>query len=162
MLLHTYACCARPLHVCDRQKEKGSVKSDVDASPHAATNINKCSVVTMVGTARSIEITKVSYQVQSTDACLCYQRLRISCTLCNNFQAARPRQTTERRLAPLYDKSYAIGCLTYHRRPRGVVFSAYNPGARQSMCCVRTLHARTQTRVFSLEEREVKLSPTGD
>ena len=27
----------------------------------------------MVGTARSIEITKVSYQVQSTDACLCYQ-----------------------------------------------------------------------------------------
>ena len=34
--------------------------------------------------------------------------------------------------------------------------------ARQSMCFVRTLHARTQTRVFSLEEREVKLSPTGD
>ena len=57
----------------------------------------------MVGTARSIEITKVSYQVQSTDAYLCYQRLRVSCMLCNNFQAARPRQTTERRLAPLYD-----------------------------------------------------------
>ena len=35
MLLHTYACCARPLHVCDRQKEKGSDKtlSDIDASP---------------------------------------------------------------------------------------------------------------------------------
>ena len=30
------------------------------------------------------------------------QRLRVSCALCNNFQAARPRQTTERRLAPLY------------------------------------------------------------
>ena len=27
------------------------------------------------------------------------------CALCNNFQEARPRQTTERRLAPLYDKS---------------------------------------------------------
>ena len=40
----------------------------------------------MVGTARSIEITKVSYhimaaQVQSTDVCLCYQRLRVSCML---------------------------------------------------------------------------------
>ena len=33
MLLHTYACCARPLHVCDRQKEKGSDKSDIDALP---------------------------------------------------------------------------------------------------------------------------------
>ena len=40
-----------------------------------------------------------------TDVFLCYQRLRVSCALCNNFQAARPRQTTERRLAPLYDKS---------------------------------------------------------
>ena len=45
----------------------------------------------MVGTAQSIEITKVSYQVQSTDACLCYQRLRVSCTLRNNFQAATCR-----------------------------------------------------------------------
>ena len=33
MLLHTYACCTRPLHVCDRQKEKGSDKSDIDALP---------------------------------------------------------------------------------------------------------------------------------
>ena len=41
-------------------------------------------------------------QVQSTDVFLCYQRLTVSCALCNNFQAARPRQTTERRLAPLY------------------------------------------------------------
>ena len=31
----------------------------------------------MVGTARLIEITKVSYQVQSTDACLCYPRPRV-------------------------------------------------------------------------------------
>ena len=69
----------------------------------------------MVGTARSIEITKVSYhvgsaimsaQAQSTDVCLCYQRLRVSCMLCNNFQAARQRQTElERRLTPVYDKS---------------------------------------------------------
>ena len=62
--------------------------------------------VTMVGTARSIEITKVSYHGGSSPVLLCYQiRLRVSCALCNNFQAARPRQTTERRLAPLYDKS---------------------------------------------------------
>ena len=33
MFLHTYACCARPLHVCDRQKEKGCYKSDIDSSP---------------------------------------------------------------------------------------------------------------------------------
>ena len=38
----------------------------------------------------------------SPEYCLCYQRLRVSCALCNNLQAARPRQTTERRLAPLY------------------------------------------------------------
>ena len=44
----------------------------------------------------------MAVQVQSTDVFLCYQRLRVSCALCNNFQAARPRQTTERRLAPLY------------------------------------------------------------
>ena len=47
----------------------------------------------------------MAVQVQSIDVFLCYQRLRVSCALCNNFQAARPRQTTERRLAPLYDKS---------------------------------------------------------
>ena len=60
----------------------------------------------MVGTARSIEFTKVSYDggssPQSTDVFLCYQRLRVACALCNDFQAARPRQTMERRLAPLY------------------------------------------------------------
>ena len=44
----------------------------------------------------------MAVQVQSIDVFLCYQRLRVSCALCNNFQAARPRQTTERRLAPLY------------------------------------------------------------
>ena len=44
----------------------------------------------------------MAVQVQSTDVFLCYQRLRVSCALCNNLQAARPRQTTERRLAPLY------------------------------------------------------------
>ena len=68
----------------------------------------------MVGTTRSIEITKVSYQVQSTNACLFYQRLGVSCTLCNDFQAARPRQTTERRLAPLYDKSYVYVVIISH------------------------------------------------
>ena len=47
-------------------KEKGS---DIDASCSVARSIE----VTMVATARSIEITKVSYQVQSTDGCLCYQ-----------------------------------------------------------------------------------------
>ena len=46
----------------------------------------------------------MAVQVQSTDVFLCYQRLKVSCALCNDFQAAtcRPRQTTERRLAPLY------------------------------------------------------------
>ena len=31
---------------------------------------------------------------ECTDVFLCYQRLGVSCALCNNFQAARPRQTT--------------------------------------------------------------------
>ena len=79
-----------------------------------ATDINGCSVarsieVTMVGTARSIEITmqgQLSWRLKSRVLMYAYTR-RVSCTLCNNFQAAsyRPRQTTERRLAPLYDKS---------------------------------------------------------
>ena len=78
-----------------------------------ATDINGCSVarsieVTMVGTLDRSRLPRsaiMAAQVQSTDVFLCYQRLRVSCALCNNFQAARPRQTTERRLAPLYDKS---------------------------------------------------------
>ena len=103
------ASMLRPLRVCacDRQKRK-RLRNRCFAT---ATDINGCSVartieVTMVGTARSIEITKISYHggsspEYSTDVFLCYQRLRVSCALCNNFQAARPRQT-ERRLAPLY------------------------------------------------------------
>ena len=43
-----------------------------------------------------------SWQLKS-DVFLCYQRPRVSCMLCNNFQEARPRQATEWRLAPLYD-----------------------------------------------------------
>ena len=62
----------------------------------------------MVGTLDRSRLPRsaiMAAQVQSTDVFLCYQRLRVSCALCNNFQAARPRQATERRLAPLYDKS---------------------------------------------------------
>ena len=71
-------------------------------------------------------------QVQSTDVFLCYQRLRVSCALCNNFQAARPRQTTERRLAPLYvDLEYdrimvyccvVPGCSNRSDRDRNISF----------------------------------------
>ena len=98
------ASILRLLRVCDRKRLRNRCFA-------TATDINGCSVarsieVTMVGTARSIEITKVSYDggssPQSTDVFLCYQRLRVACALCNDFQAARPRQTTERRLAPLY------------------------------------------------------------
>ena len=60
---------ARPLRECDCQKEKGS---DIDASPQLPISVGVQSLdrsieVTMVGTTRSIEITKVSYQVQSSD-----------------------------------------------------------------------------------------------
>ena len=35
----------------------------------------------MVGTARSIGSAIMAAQVQSTDVCLCFQRLRVSCIL---------------------------------------------------------------------------------
>ena len=80
-----------------------------------ATDINRCSVarsieVTMVGRYHSIDRDyqgQLSRRLRSRVLMHAYatRGLRVSCALCNNFQAARPRQTTERRLAPLYDKS---------------------------------------------------------
>ena len=66
----------RPTTMCMRSpKRKRLIK--VIRCFATATDINGCSV------ARSIEVTigKVSYQVQSTDVCLCYQRLRVLTTI---------------------------------------------------------------------------------
>ena len=99
-----------PPTTCMRSPKRKRLRNRCFAT---ATDINGCSVarsieVTMVGTLDRSRLPRsaiMAAQVQSTDVFLCYQRLRVSCALCNNFQAARPRQTTERRLAPLYDKS---------------------------------------------------------
>ena len=87
------------------KKEKGS---EIDASPQlpistGVQSLDRSRVPWSVPLDRDYQGQAV--QVQSTDVFLCYQRLRVSCMLCSYFQAARPRQTTERRLAPLYDKS---------------------------------------------------------
>ena len=98
-----------PLRVCDRQEEKGS---GIDASPQLpiSTGVqlldrSRLPWSVPLDRSRSPRSAIMAAQVQSTDVFLCYQRLRVSCTLCNKFQTARLRQTTERRLAPLYDKS---------------------------------------------------------
>ena len=99
-----------PPTTCMRSPKRKRLRNRCFAT---ATDIHGCSVarsieVTMVGTLDRSRLPRsaiMAAQVQSTDVFLCYQRLRVSCALCNNFQAARPRQTTERRLAPLYDKS---------------------------------------------------------
>ena len=98
-----------PPTTCMRSPKRKRLRNRCFAT---ATDINGCSVtrsieVTMVGTLDRSRLPRsaiMAAQVQSTDVFLCYQRLRVSCALCNNFQEARPRQT-ERRLAPLYDKS---------------------------------------------------------
>ena len=122
--IYIYICTTSRLL---RMRQMFHVKHGVDAPPTTCmrspkrkrlrnqcfADINGCSVarsieVTMVGTLDRSRLPRsviMAAQVQSTDVFLCYQRLRVSCALCNNFQAARPRQTTERRLAPLYDKS---------------------------------------------------------
>ena len=54
----------------------------------------------MVGTLDRSRLPRsaiMAAQVQSTDVFLCYQRLRVSCALCNNFQAARPDNGAEAR-----------------------------------------------------------------
>ena len=86
-----------------------SPKREIDASPQlpistGVQSLDRSRLPWSVPLDRS-RLAIMAAQVQSTDVFLCYQRLRVSCALCNNFQAARPRQTTERRLAPLYDKS---------------------------------------------------------
>ena len=145
MLLHTYACCARPLHVCDRQKEKGSVKSDIDASPQLPISTGVLRIPWSVPLDRSrlprsaIKSSRVLMHAYATRGL----GFLVRC-------ATISRQLGQGRLrsggSPLFminHMSSTIGCLdSYHRRPGSVVFSAYNPGARQSMCCVRTLHAR--------------------
>ena len=88
------------------KKEKGS---EIDASPQlpistGVQSLDQSKLPWSVPRDRSRlpRSAMMAVQVQSTDVFLCYQRLRVSCALCNDFQAARPRQTTERRLAPLY------------------------------------------------------------
>ena len=86
------------------KKEKGS---EIDASPQlpistGVQSLDRSRVPWSVPLDRLPRSAIMAAQVQSTDVFLRYQRLRVSCALCNNFQAARPRQTTERRLAPLY------------------------------------------------------------
>ena len=113
-----------------RMRQMFHVKHGVDAPPTTcmrlpkrkrlrnrcfatATDINGCSVAISIEVPWSVPLDRsrlprsaiMAAKVQSTDVFLCYQRLTVSCALCNNFQAARPRQTMERRLAPLYDKS---------------------------------------------------------
>ena len=87
------------------KKEKGS---EIDASPQLPISTGVQSLERSrlpwsvpLDRSRLPGSAIMAVQVQSTDVFLCYQRLRVSCALCNNFQAARPRQT-ERRLAPLY------------------------------------------------------------
>ena len=86
------------------KKEKGS---EIDASPQlpistGVQSLDRSRVPWSVPLDRLPRSAIMAAQVQSTDVFLRYQRPRVSCALCNNFQAARPRQTTERRLAPLY------------------------------------------------------------
>ena len=62
----------------------------------------------MVGTARSIEITKVRQFKCRVVLMYSYATRGLGFLvrmLCSNLQEARPRQTMERRLTPLYDKS---------------------------------------------------------
>ena len=88
------------------KKEKGS---EIDASPQLPISTGVQSLdrsrlpwSVPLDRLRLPRSAIMAVQVQSTDVFLCYQRLSVSCALCNNFQAARPRQKTERRLAPLY------------------------------------------------------------
>ena len=96
------------LRVCDRKKKmalsfaRGQLQISTGVQ---SLDRSRLPWSVLLGRLRSPRSAIMAAQVQSTDVCLCYQRLRVSCMLCNNFQAARPRQTTEWRLAPLYDKS---------------------------------------------------------
>ena len=101
-----------PPTTCMRSPKRKRLRNRCFAT---ATDINRCSVarsieVTMVGRYHSIDRDyqgQLSRRLRSRVLMHAYatRGLRVSCALCNNFQAARPRQTTERRLAPLYDKS---------------------------------------------------------
>ena len=82
-----------PPTTCMRSPKRKRLRNRCFAT---ATDINGCSVarsieVTMVDRSRLPRSAIMAAQVQSTDVFPCYQRLRVSCALCNNFQAARPR-----------------------------------------------------------------------
>ena len=117
----TMVSMLRPLRVSlydrrDRQKEKGS---EIDASPQLPISTG----VQSLDQSWSVPLDQSRFaqrsaimvaQVQSTDVCLCYQRLRASCTLCNNFQAARPRQTTSfKSYVGLVIHFYIVGIVLY-------------------------------------------------
>ena len=102
----TWRRCSAHYVYAIAKKEKGS---EIDASPQLPISTGVQSLERSrlpwsvpLDRSRLPRSAIMAVQVQSTDVFLCYQRLRVSCALCNNFQAARPRQTTERRLAPLY------------------------------------------------------------
>ena len=102
----TWRRCSAHYVYAIAKKEKGS---EIDASPQllistGVQSLDRSRLPWSVPLDRSRlpRSAIMAVQVQSTDVFLCYQRLRVSCALCNNFQAARPRQTTERRLTPLY------------------------------------------------------------
>ena len=102
------ASMLRPLRVCNRQKRKRlRNRCFATATVPISTGLQSLDRSRLpwsvpLDRSRLPRSAIMAVQVQSTDVFLCYQRLRVSCALCNNFQAARPRQTTERRLAPLY------------------------------------------------------------
>ena len=102
----TWRRCSAHYVYAIAKKEKGS---EIDASPQLPISTGVQSLERSrlpwsvpLDRSRLPRSAIMAVQVQSTDVFLCYQRLRVSCALCINFQAARPRQTTERRLAPLY------------------------------------------------------------
>ena len=102
----TWRRCSAHYVYAFAKKEKAS---EIDASPQLPISMGVQSLERLrlpwsvpLDRSRLPRSAIMAVQVQSTDVFLCYQRLRVSCALCNNFQPARPRQTTERRLAPLY------------------------------------------------------------
>ena len=137
----TWRRCSAHYVYAIAKKEKGS---EIDASPQLPISTGVQSLERSrlpwsvpLDRSRLPRSAIMAVQVQSTDVFLCYQRLRVSCALCNNFQAARPRQTTERRLAPLYvehmpslqssrSSYYAVdGTRLYHVMYTEILFTRY-------------------------------------
>ena len=106
----TWRRCSAHYVYAIAKKEKGS---EIDASPQLpiSTGVSVARSIegTMVGTARSIDRDyqgQLSWQLKCRVLMYSYATRGLGFLVCcNNFQEARPRQITERRLAPLYDKS---------------------------------------------------------